>query len=64
MLCLEESIGSISSQIPFGDETGSFPGSDPEGPVLEPLWSGRGSLTLGGEPSTTAYGGGLVLQLL
>ena len=25
---------------------------------------GRGSLTLGGEPSTTAYGGGLVLQLL
>ena len=25
---------------------------------------GRGSLTLGGEPSTTAYGSGLVLQLL
>ena len=25
---------------------------------------GRGSLTLGGGPSTTAYGGGLVLQLL
>ena len=25
---------------------------------------GRGSLTLGGEPSTTAYGGGLALQLL
>ena len=25
---------------------------------------GKGSLTLGGEPSTTAYGGGLALQLL
>ena len=29
---------------PFGDETGSFPGSDPEGPVLEPLRSGEGLL--------------------
>ena len=44
MLCLEESIGSVSSQIPFGDETSSFPGSDPEGPVLEPLRSGEGLL--------------------
>ena len=44
MLCLKESIGSISSQIPFRDETSSFPGSDPEDPVLEPLWSGEGLL--------------------
>ena len=41
----EESIGSISFQIPFGDETGSFLGSDLEGLVLEPLQSaGEGLL--------------------
>ena len=47
MLCLldEELIGSISFQIPFGDETGSFLGSDPEGLVLESLQSaGEGLL--------------------
>ena len=33
----KELIGSISFQIPFRDETGSFLGSDPEGLVLEPL---------------------------
>ena len=44
MLYLEESIGSIFSQIPFGDKTDSFPVSDPEGPVLEPLQSGEGLL--------------------
>ena len=47
MLCLlgEESIGSISFQIPFGDKTGSFLGSDSEGLALEPLQSaGEGLL--------------------
>ena len=47
MLCLldKESIGSISFKLPFGDETGSFLGSDPEGLVLEPLQSaGKGIL--------------------
>ena len=44
MLCLEELIGSISSQIPSGDKTGSFPRFDPGGPVLQPLQPGEGLL--------------------
>ena len=37
-------IGSVSSQIPSRDKTGSFPRFDPGGPALEPLQPGEGLL--------------------